>query len=50
MMNKIVPLLLALSLTAPVLMTGCNTVAGAGKDVESAGKAVKNEARENKTY
>ncbi len=29
-------------------LTGCNTVAGAGKDIEQGGKAVKDEANENK--
>jgi entericidin B len=28
-------------------MTGCNTVAGAGKDIEKGGKAVKDEANEH---
>lgn len=29
-------------------LTGCNTVAGAGKDIEQGGKAVKDEANEHK--
>jgi predicted small secreted protein len=29
-------------------ITGCNTVAGAGKDIEKGGKAVKDEANEHK--
>jgi entericidin B len=29
-------------------LTGCNTIAGAGKDVEQGGKAVKDEANEHK--
>jgi entericidin B len=29
-------------------LTGCNTIAGAGKDVEEGGKAVKDEANEHK--
>jgi predicted small secreted protein len=28
-------------------LTGCNTVAGAGKDIEKGGKAVKDEANEH---
>lgn len=28
--------------------TGCNTVEGAGKDIEKGGKAIKDEANENK--
>ena len=27
-------------------LAGCNTVEGAGKDIEQGGKAIKNEARE----
>ena len=33
---------------AIVTLTGCNTIAGAGKDVEQGGKAVKDEANEHK--
>lgn len=29
-------------------MTGCNTVEGAGKDIEKGGAAIKNEANEKK--
>jgi predicted small secreted protein len=29
-------------------LSGCNTVEGAGKDIEQGGKAIKNEAREQK--
>lgn len=29
-------------------LSGCNTVAGAGKDIEQGGKAVKDEANEHK--
>jgi predicted small secreted protein len=29
-------------------LTGCNTVEGAGKDIEKGGKAIKDEASENK--
>jgi predicted small secreted protein len=29
-------------------LTACNTVAGAGKDIEQGGKAVKDEANEHK--
>ncbi len=30
------------------VVTGCNTVEGAGKDIESGGKAIKDEANEHK--
>lgn len=29
-------------------LTGCNTMEGAGKDIEKGGKAIKDEASENK--
>ena len=29
-------------------VTGCNTMEGAGKDIEQGGKAIKDEANENK--
>ena len=29
-------------------LAGCNTVEGAGKDIEEGGRAIKNEAREQK--
>ena len=29
-------------------LSGCNTVEGAGKDIEQGGKAIKNEAREQR--
>jgi len=31
-------------------LTGCNTVEGAGKDIQRGGEAIKNEAREQKKY
>jgi predicted small secreted protein len=50
MMKKFVLMLAALALTAPVLLTGCNTVQGAGKDIEKAGDKVQQEAGEHKKY
>ena len=41
-------MLTALFLAGTVALTGCNTVEGAGKDIEKGGKAVKDEANENK--
>lgn len=32
------------------VVSGCNTVEGAGKDVEAGGGAIKDEAREHKSY
>ena len=49
MMTKILLLLAALSLGS-VALTGCNTVQGAGKDVEKAGQKVQDEAQEHKRY
>jgi entericidin A len=49
MIAKFVLLLAALSF-ASIPLTACNTVAGAGKDVEKAGAKVEQEAQEHKTY
>ena len=49
MFAKIALLVTALSLGSMVL-TGCNTVQGAGKDVEAAGEKVQKEAVEHKKY
>jgi predicted small secreted protein len=35
-------------LAALVLLTGCNTVEGAGRDLESAGSSIKKTANDNK--
>jgi predicted small secreted protein len=50
MIKKFVAPLLAATFVAGTFATlsGCNTIEGAGKDVEAGGKAVKNEARETK--
>ena len=34
---------------AAATLTGCNTVEGAGKDIQQGGKAIKDEANENKS-
>jgi predicted small secreted protein len=46
---KIVLALFSLVLGASVL-TGCNTMQGAGKDVEKAGNKIQSEAQEHKNY
>jgi len=46
---KILLVLLSLAFGASTL-TGCNTVQGAGKDVEKAGAKIQSEAQEHKTY
>jgi entericidin B len=33
-----------------VTISGCNTMEGAGKDIESGGKSIKDEAREQRRY
>jgi len=52
MIKKIFAPILAALFLAGVFgsIAGCNTVAGAGKDVEQGGKAVKDEANEHKNY
>lgn len=44
-MNRIIALLIA---TSFVLLAGCNTVEGAGKDVKATGQAVENAADKSK--
>lgn len=36
------------TLLLPVLATGCNTIEGIGKDTQSAGEAIEEEAEEEK--
>jgi entericidin B len=45
----LVPLLATVFLAGTLgTLGGCNTMEGAGKDVEQGGKAIKNEAKEQK--
>lgn len=50
MLKKTLMSLLATLFFAGVMatLTGCNTVEGAGKDIEKGGAAIKNEANEKK--
>jgi predicted small secreted protein len=52
MFKKMVAQLLAVTFLAGVFgsLAGCNTVEGAGKDIEKGGAAIKEEAREHKNY
>ncbi len=52
MIKKITAALLATWFLSGVFgsLAGCNTMEGAGKDIERGGEAIKNEARENKRY
>ena len=51
-MKRLIALAVAATFALPsfALLTGCNTIEGAGKDVEAGGAKVKEEARENKKY
>ena len=43
--------MIALALAAAyVFISGCNTVQGAGKDIERGGEKIQKEAQENKKY
>jgi predicted small secreted protein len=50
MMKKLMAVLVALSIGSPVLLTGCNTMQGAGRDIEKAGNKIQEEAQEHKRY
>jgi predicted small secreted protein len=49
MMKKLMLVLVALTIGSPVL-TGCNTMQGAGRDIEKAGNKIQEEAVEHKRY
>jgi len=49
MISKLMLVLVALSL-GTIPLTGCNTVQGAGKDIQKGGEKVQEEAKEHKTY
>ena len=52
MLKRIFALLLTtLFLAGPtVILTACNTMEGAGKDIQKGGEAIKDEAQEHKSY
>jgi len=52
MTNRIFPALLVALFLAGAFGTlaGCNTIEGAGKDIQQGGQAIKDEAREQKRY
>ena len=50
MIRKLMLLLVAVTIGSPMLLTGCNTMQGAGRDVEKAGQKVQEEAVEHKKY
>jgi len=49
MLKRFVAIVIALTF-APFMLTACNTMQGAGQDVEKAGQKVEKEAKEHKTY
>jgi len=50
-MKRLIALALAVSFAMPLAMlSGCNTVQGAGKDIEKGGEKIQQEAVENKKY
>ena len=51
-MKRVIALALAATFALPsfALLSGCNTVEGAGKDIQAGGAKIKEEARENKKY
>ena len=47
MAGKLLTVLMALALLGPLsAISGCNTMAGAGKDIERGGEKIQGEARE----
>ena len=51
-MKRLLALALAATFALPsfALLSGCNTVEGAGKDIQAGGDKIKDEAREHKKY
>ncbi len=51
-MKRFIALALAATFVLPsfALLSGCNTMEGAGKDVQAGGAKIKEEAKENKKY
>ena len=52
MFKKIVTQMMAVAFVAGMFgsLAGCNTMEGVGKDIEKGGRAIKDEAREQKRY
>ena len=49
-MKRLIALMLAMSYVLLAGLAGCNTIQGAGKDVERGGEKIQKEAQEHKTY
>ena len=52
MFKKLIAQLLAVAFVTGLLgsLAGCNTMEGAGKDIEKGGRALQGEAREHRNY
>jgi len=50
MLKKLMLVLIAVSLGSPMLLAGCNTIGGAGRDIERGGQKIQDEAAEHKRY
>ncbi|HYL59633.1 MAG TPA: entericidin A/B family lipoprotein [Candidatus Acidoferrales bacterium] len=50
MRNRLILLLIALIIGSPLLLAGCNTIQGAGRDIEQGGQKIQDEATEHKPY
>jgi predicted small secreted protein len=50
-MKRLLGLVLAVSFAMPLtLLGGCNTIDGAGKDIQQGGAKIQSEAREHRNY
>jgi entericidin B len=49
-MKRLIALTLAATYVLLAGLAGCNTIQGAGKDVERGGEKIQKEAQEHKTY
>jgi entericidin B len=49
-MKRLIALMLATSYVLLAGLAGCNTIQGAGKDVERGGEKIQKEAQEKKNY
>ena len=49
-MKKLIAVVLAASYVLLAGLAGCNTIQGAGKDVERGGEKIQKEAQEHKNY
>jgi len=49
-MKRLIALILAMSYVLLAGLAGCNTIQGAGKDVERGGEKIQKEAQEHKNY